>query len=313
MDVESARNYGVTKLVESLFPSYCSIFLSLCLGASLTSALAQALDLGSPDRTELPERPVNFSLKDGLPVMIGNQGPFFRGFDTGQSIPCLLSPSFAERLGLKVVGNLQPGDNTGRKTPTAQLVEIPFLSLGGARLHNLRGLVVSSIRRGGALGFGLFQEGLLTLDLLTGSFDLRRGELDAGEPDVLSYNATHGIPVIQIALAGHPITAMLDTGSGRYLTLPKSLAEELPLRGELEFFGEGSTLFNQGKIWLGTLSGALAIGHLKIQDPVLDFSDLFEEALLGRPFLEQYVVTFDLRNRRLRLRPSDARTTLPER
>ena len=81
------------------------------------------------------------------------------------------------------------------------------------------------------------------------------------------------------------------------------------IHGDLEFLGQASTLFNQGSIWVATLDGTLAIGQLKIQDPVLDFSDLSREVFLGRPFLEQYSVTFDTRNRRLQLRPHPQRTS----
>ena len=84
--------------------------------------------------------------------------------------------------------------------------------------------------------------------------------------------------------------------------LPTKLSEELPLREELRSNGVISSLINRARLWTSTLDGILRIGRIKILYPVTDFIDLAKEGILGRPFLEQYVLTFDTLHLRLQLR-----------
>ena len=282
-----------------------SIVASLLLSgysASGGKVLWQKIDLGSPKVTQLPERPVKASFREGIPVIIGDRGPFRFGLDTGQSTPYLLSPAFARELGLLTVGKVRPGDASGRSSPPVDWLSIPALSIGEARFKDLRGIVVDSARQDGGLGFGLFVEGLLTLDFRRGTFELRRGRLPPDAANLLPYSAEYGIPVIDIEIAELAVTAMLDSGAnGQYLMLPKQLSEKLPLYGDLELLGPASTLFNQDTLWGATLNGTLAVGPWKIQDPALSFSELIQEALLGRRFMEQYVLTFDTSNHLVQL------------
>lgn len=78
---------------------------------------------------------------------------------------------------------------------------------------------------------------------------------------------------------------MIESGYKRYLMLPKSFSEQLPLRGSLNSDGHLSTLFNGTPFWVGTLDGVL--------NPVIDFTDLTTEPNLGQGFLRQYVVPFE--------------------
>lgn len=281
------------------------VFLgSMLLGAWTPSELAfgEQVDLGSPKITHLPDHPITLSLQEGLPVMIGGRGPYRVSLDTGQSIPCLLSRDLAKELDLKVIEQLQPGDGSDLKGPSSDLVEIPYLSLGEATFHDLKGLVIDSAQNDATLGFGLFLEGLLTLDFARGTLDLRQGQLPPYSTDTLPYTAEYGIPTIDIGIADLTIPVLLDSGSPRYLMLPKKLSEKLPLRGKLRSNGVISSLFNRSPLWTASLDGFLRIGQREILYPVTDFTGLTNEAILGRPFLEQYVLTFDTVHQRLQLR-----------
>ena len=240
--------------------------------------------------------------------MIGDRGPFRFGLDTGQSTPCLLSPDFARELGLLTVGKVRPGDASGRSSPPVDWLSIPALSIGEARFEDLRGIVVASARQDGGLGFGLFVEGVLTLDFQRGTFELRRGRLSPDAANLLPYSAEYGIPVIGIEIAELAVAAMLDSGAnGQYLMLPKQFSEKLPLYGDLKLLGPASTLFNQDTLWGATLNGTLTVGPWEIQDPALSFSELIIEPILGRRFMEQYVLTFDTSNHRVQLNQLERR------
>ena len=268
----------------------------------------QKIDLGSPNVTRLSDSLVKASLREGISVMIGDRGPFRFGLDTGQSTPCLFSPSFARELGLAPVGQVRPGDASGRSSPPVDWLEVPALSLGEARFQDLRGIVVDSARQDGTLGFGLFVEGLLTLDFRRDTFELRRGRLPPDAANLLPYSAEYGIPVIDIEIAELAVAAMLDSGAnGQYLMLPKQLSEELPLYGDLELLGPASTLFNQDTLWGATLNGTLTVGPWEIHDPALSFSELTIEPILGRRFMEQYVLTFDTSDHRVQLNRLETR------
>ena len=68
-----------------------------------------------------------------------------------------------------------------------------------------------------------------------------------------------------------------------------------------ETVGPASTLFNQDTLWGATLNGTLTVGPWQIHFPALSFSELITEPILGRRFMEQYVLTFDTSNHRVQL------------
>jgi hypothetical protein len=49
------------------------------------------------------------------------------------------------------------------------------------------------------------------------------------------------------------------------------------------------------------LRGVLRIGEHEIADPTIRFNDIHDNINLGAAFLANYVVTFDQRNRRVRI------------
>ncbi len=246
---------------------------------------------------------VELSLDAPIPVYVGDEGPFPFGFDTGQSTPCIVTRSLAERLGLEVVGQSPIDDGSGRNVLSVDLVDVPALTIGGVRFPPSVGVVLDLPDDGGVLGFPLFGGELLTIDGPILRFEL--GELS--EPDgrtIVPFTMPQGIPVVEIELAGRRMPAVIDTANPRFLSLPAAMIDELPLEGEPVVVGRMATLFNEFDLLEATLDGDLVIGGHRFPRPRLDFNDVLPDANVGSGLLEDIAVTFDQRNGRLRLLPS---------
>jgi len=258
-----------------------------------------------------PIEPVELSLEAPIPVFVGDAGPFPFGFDTGQSTPCIVSRSLAERLGLEIVGQSPIDDGSGRNSLAVDLVEVPALTLGGVTFPPSIGVVLDTPQHGGVLGFPLFEGELLTIDGRTLRFE--PGELpEADGETILPFTMPQGIPVVEIELAGVRTPAVIDSANPRFLSLPTAMIDELPLEGEPEVVGRMATLFNEFDLLEATLDGDLVLGGHRFPRPRLDFNDVLPDVNVGSGLLEELVVTFDQRNGRLRLlKPPPGRAEAP--
>lgn len=243
---------------------------------------------------------VEISLDTPIPVYVGDEGPFPFGFDTGQSTPCIVTRSLAERLGLEIVGQSPIDDGSGRNVLSVDLVDVPALTIGGVTFPPSVGVVLDLPQDGGVLGFPLFAGELLTIEARTLRFEL--GELP--EPDgetVLPFTMPQGIPVVEIELAGLRTSAVIDTANPRFLSLPAAMIDDLALDGEPVVVGRMATLFNEFDLLEATLDGDLVIGGHRFPRPRLDFNEVLPDANVGSGLLEAFAVTFDQANGRLRL------------
>ena len=69
---------------------------------------------------------------------------------------------------------------------------------------------------------------------------------------------------------------------------------------------ELATLFREVDLLEAPLRGGVWVGSTELREPTLRFADGFDEALLGRRILENLVVTFDQRNKRVRVERAPA-------
>jgi hypothetical protein len=117
---------------------------------------------------------------------------------------------------------------------------------------------------------------------------------------VLTYNVEHGVPNIEVDVAGQKVKTDIDSGSPALLSLPLSLAKSLPLASEPQVVGHGRTPANEFDIYSAPMNGEAHIGAITLVNPRVDFVDLFPVGNLGFRFLKDYVVTFDPANHRVR-------------
>jgi CubicO group peptidase (beta-lactamase class C family) len=267
----------------------------------------------SPRSTTLPAGDVEVPLlRSGhLPavnVMVNGQGPFLFAIDTGGQGAARVSAALAARLGLSKVGEILSGDPSGRDPQTRALMAVDTIEIGGARFSVLHASVRGEGEPSrpetvdGILGFGFFAECLLTLDYPANRLRLSRGSLPPADgKQVLDYRDTRGIPAFTITVAGRELLADLDTGSMGGIVLPESEAATLPLDGPLAVVGRARTLSNAFEIKAAPLNGDVTLGGLTFSRPRLEFQPVFPMANIGARVLRDLVLTFDPRNRRLRL------------
>jgi hypothetical protein len=153
----------------------------------------------------------------------------------------------------------------------------------------------------GVIGLQLFNGLIVTFDYPNKLFKVDGGALPAADgAKILTYRVEHGVPNIDIEVAGQKVKSDIDSGSPALLSLPLSLAKSLPLASEPQVVGHGRTVGNEFDIYSAPMKGEAHVGAITLTDPRLDFIDLFPNANLGFRFLKDYVVTFDPANHRVR-------------
>jgi predicted aspartyl protease len=245
------------------------------------------------------------ALGQPLPVHLNGAGPFRFGIDTGQSMSLLVSPEIVTRLGLPVVQRIDASD--GVNPMPVDVVRVDASRLGTLERNGQLGLVVPPTDRSfdGALGMPFFEGALVEFDYAVGRLRIRRGALP--EPDgrtILPVRLDHGLPVVELSIAGRTAEALLDSGSGGGLLVPLSISSTLPLDAPPVKTGRMSTLTGQFDAWSARLRGTVRLGDVEIVDPMLTFSDYFEEINLGRAFLSDCRVTFDVKESRIKIERS---------
>jgi CubicO group peptidase (beta-lactamase class C family) len=282
-------------------------------GPARTPTAAMETDRG-PATTRLPKDGVDVPMvrASHLPavhLMLNGQGPFLFEIDTGAAGTARLDSALAHRLGLATVGEVLAGDPSGQNARSVPVVRIDSIELGGARFSGLTAAVRDYRSLGrpetvdGILGFAFFSDCLLTLDYPGARVRLSHGALPVAEGrEVLDFRSPRGVPSVTLRVAGQEMEADVDAGSQGGLALPETLAATLPLAGPLEVVGRARTTSNTFEIKAAPLAGDVQIGGLTLSRPRLEFQPLFPQANIGSRVLRDLVVTFDLRNRRLRLR-----------
>ena len=259
-------------------------------------------EMASPS-TEVPMLPGDDLL---LEVKIDGQGPYRFALDTGAAGGGRISQTLAETLKLKVIGQARGGDPSGQNTQTLNIVEAGTLTLGGATWSGVHLAVRNLPDRGldGILGFGLFQDFLLTLDYPVRQVRIEKGELPPADGrEVLGFEDPNGIPQIRLKIGELEIPADVDSGNMQgELVLPASYLGKVPLESEPKVVGHGRTGFNEFEIKQAPLKGGVQVGAATVDRPRVDFVEIFPHANIGQAFLRRFAVTIDQKNHRIRFK-----------
>ena len=290
-------------------------FLAVSLGAS-----AQIRRQGPPPRpfsrsemasasTEVP------MLADGgvlLEVKVNGQGPYRFALDTGAAGGGRISRALAEKLKLQVVGQARSGDPSGKNVETVDIVEAGTLTLGTASFSDVHLAVRDLPRRPGGpdegldgiLGFGLFEDFLLTLDYPARQVRIEKGELPPIDSrEVLAFENPNGIPQVLLKIGELEIPADVDSGNMQgELVLPASYLGKVPLESEPGVVGRGRTASNEFEIKQAPLKGGVQLGAATVDRPRVDFVEVFPHANIGQAFLRRFAVTIDQKNHRIRFK-----------
>ncbi len=239
-------------------------------------------------------------------VMVNGQGPFLFAIDTGGSGTARFDSSLVEKLKLETVGETRGSDGTGRGATAMALVKAASLKFGALELRD----VVAASRNyntapnfphiDGILGFGFFQDVLMTLDYVGKRVLVEAGSLPAPDGrEVLAFEAPRGIPVIELRVGNEVLQAHVDAGNTRGLMLPGAVVQKMTAASVPRVIGKARTVSNEFEISEVQLKDEIRIGKHAYTGPVT-FAEGFDHANIGSTVMAEYAVTFDQKNKRVR-------------
>lgn len=295
------------------------IVLSLTLSQSHRAAskvLESAARADSdPKAVELP-----MQFRGPMPaieVMVNGKGPFLFAIDTGGSGMARVDVTLGEQLSLKPTGKVMASDGTGTNSRSFDTVTLDSISLGDIKFSNVTAMMrnyntsPNMPRIDGILGFNLFADYLLTLDYPAKRVRIERGELaQADGSEILSFESPSGIPEVDLKVADNTVRAHIDSGNMGEITLPASMVEKLPLATEPVVIGRARTVTNEFEIKQAQLKGAVRFGRFEIQNPRINFAEIFRHSNIGSRTLSQFSLTFDQKNKRVKLKRAEPKESV---
>jgi hypothetical protein len=279
----------------------------------LAVLLAAAAPVGAapprPPVRVVAEMPMLFrGTSPAVSVMVNGKGPFLFMIDTGGQGKARADLSLVGRLGIAAVGQAVSGDGSGRNDRRLDLVTFDRLNVGGVVFRHVPALsreYNSSAKLppiAGILGYNLFDGYLLTLDFIGKRVRLERGALPPADgKTILDYEAPYDTPVVEMTMGGMRLVADMDSGDIGGITFPEALVQALPHIGDPRVVGTGRTISNEFQLSEVKLRGVLRIGEHELADPTVRFNQVHDNINLGAAFLGGYTVTFDQKNRRVRI------------
>jgi len=257
----------------------------------------------------------SFGGRPVVSLLLNGRGPYRFVLDTGAG-GSVMSQSLADSLGLASLGEARVGAPGGATNP-GNMVDIGRVEMGDAVLSDLS-LVATDLSRVfhlddhpvGVLSALAFSGCLVTFDYPRKQILVREGELPvANGADIFAYTAEDHIPTLEISVAGVPVRAHLDSGSGHGLMLPAGMADKVPLAGPLVEKGKARTVDGEWPLREAPLKGTVTIGRLHLENPMLMFVEGSTFGNIGYEILKGFVVTVDRGNHRFRLEEPGASAT----
>jgi hypothetical protein len=233
-------------------------------------------------------------------VRINGEGPYALLLDTGANVT-VIDEAFAK-------GSSLDAQSSG----TFQIDELRLgdLVVHGFQAHVLRGglpALGGAAPLRGILSAAAFPGNLVVLDYPQHRVTIKPGALSAADDRrVFEYHADEELPIIPVTIAGHVYRIHMDSGAPSGVTLPTRYASELPLVAPPVEVGHARTQAGTFPVSLATLNGTIAIGAYPLDVKDVKFSDLRpgpEPGIgnVGGEVLRGFIVTFDAKNRRVKL------------
>ncbi len=308
--IKRRRKFSVTEGSQIIMRKLKAVRFALVnlLFGSLPVAAQSAPQVTNPSPSTVEVPMILRGTAPAIEVMVNGKGPFLFTIDTGAQGMARADSSLVERLKLPIVGKMRAGDGSGRST-SMDVVQLDSISFGGIRFNNVRAPTrdynqspaLSKID--GILGFDLFSEYLLTLDFPAKRVRLERGQLPKPDgAEVLGYDNSGGVPVLEIGVGSRTLKGRIDTGNtiGGFV-LPESLVKKLPLASEAVVVGRARTVSSVVEIKSARLKDSIRLGRFEFTEPRVVWPALTQDANIGSAVFSEYAVTFDQKNGRLRM------------
>ena len=242
--------------------------------------------------------------------MVNGQGPFLFGIDTGAQGGSRIDTSLVEKLQLKSSGQVQATDGSGRSPQVVETVKLDSSAIGNLRFA---GVTAGSrnfknsprpLKIDGVVGLSLFSEYLVTLDFPQKLLRFERGELPKFDgAEILDYRSERGVPLLELTVGSTKINAHLDSGNsiGEFV-LPSAFVEKLTKASEPKVVGRARSASGEMEIKQVQVKDVIRLGRHEFPEPTVTYPALSDIGNVGAKTLSQFVVTFDQRNERVRLK-----------
>lgn len=249
-----------------------------------------------------------YGTRPAVEVMVKGQGPFLFLVDTGAGgRPARADATLVKRLGLARQGQTASSDGGGRSVAIDE-VTLPDVTLGGLTQRNVAALsrdygsTPYLPKLDGILGPAFFKNRLLTIDYGRGTLTIADGELPRSDGQtILDYELFEGNLWIPVSIGGQSAKAVIDTGNIRALDMPAEAVKPLRMASFPRLAGNSVGLSGTQAMREVTFAAPLRIGSHLIQHPAATFSEDFHEWNIGSALLQDFVITIDRKNRRMRL------------
>ena len=276
--------------------------------------LLAAVGFARAQNSAVAVAPMSFrGLMPVIEVKLNGQGPFAFAIDTGAGMQADIDTSVAARLKLPPSGRVLNGDPSGENDREVETATIASVAFGGAEFRNVLAVVrPQKITRDypdvdGMLGFALFTDYLLTLDYPAMQLRLSRGALPAvNNTDILQFEIENRIPVIELAIGRIRVRAHVDSGNFvAGFILPEEIVAQLQLLSQPVVVGHARSVSNQIELKQARLKDTIRLGHFEFPQPTITFPAL-SDTNVGFKVLRDFSLTFDQRNRRMKLEQKPA-------
>lgn len=238
-------------------------------------------------------------------VSINGKGPFVMGIDTCAGCGGLITKEVSEALKLEEHGEAMSDDGSGHNLKPIILRKATEVKLGPFTFKELPLVQVDKSLFGeehpeinGVLGFGAFKELLLSLDFKKMKITVGRGLLTSGAKTVPLYPSQ--VAEVSLCIGGTEKTVRFDTGSDLSLIVPNSEKANLKLITSLQST-VGRTNNSTYEFESATLDGWIMLGHLKIQEPEINFAKSYNSINFGRKLMHGHVFKLDQRSKLMQI------------
>lgn len=248
----------------------------------------------------------SFDTATGRPLvmtMVNGKGPFPFIFDTGAP-GVMLMQEFAGEQAFEVVGTDMANSPAGGEPVPVDVVNLANISVAGAAAENVRAIVVdmgpqSPSGARGVVGPAVFSEyGRTKFDFTTNMLEIG-GAVETGEDaSWIAFGPSAPILDAEVRIGEAVIPAHIDTGAPHVISLPETMADELPLTSPVEVIGMARTIDREFEIKGASLEGVSAyLGDAEIPLGRVTFFDL-PFANIGTPALRGLTLEIDWANER---------------
>jgi hypothetical protein len=197
------------------------------------------------------------------------------------------------------------------------MCRVARLTMGSAEFHGVTACTADlsnlefSLNQelGGVIGMGVLSDCQVTLnypggDLLLEPVRNANWADGAGKGIVLPLKlSATGLPLVPLTVRGTTVWAVVDSGSDRAFSLPDDFVEQLG-RGDavVDSRSVDSTFHGNSTTRTVQLQDSVFLGPREFLNPVVHVET--GEPRIGHPVLRRFIVTIDIRNKRIRFAPA---------